>query len=281
MIQWRPKGNLDPTAFDREIDYSVVIEHSKACWSYLDHMVEIEPAIHKQAPAEVKPGQPVHLRVTVKGGQVIGKIGYQTFEFALIDTAVTRKGFINPDQFRGRDPWKLHTVDPFDYVNEPLRSKLLALNPRKEMPRGGRMDYDIDGRLIGNWYRKDTGGYGGLNRRLDDWVGHLAIAPYYIDPSQIIAYLGEFEGKAQQFRVKVNAPDPAKVSKADGPITYELMRPSVSDGSGRPMHDRDPSVHGVLVVQLIDDRVLRVEVFPGKTTDQIKTFTNASMVYER
>src|SRR6185503_12786296 len=135
----------------------------------------------------------------MKAGQVIGKVrGGFTFDFALIDTTVTRKGFVRPEQFLQRDPWKPHTVDPFDYIDEPMRSQLAALNPRKAPPLGGKIDYDVDGRLAGNWYREGTGGYAGLSRRWDYWVGHLSFAYHHLAPSVVIVSIGELDGRARQ-----------------------------------------------------------------------------------
>ena len=54
---------------------------------------------------------------------------------------------IQDEQFLKRDQWKPHVVDPFDHIDEPLRSQLLAFNARKTPPLGGKIDYDIDGRL--------------------------------------------------------------------------------------------------------------------------------------
>ena len=103
VIQWRPNpkgGQPDPTVFDRAVDLKVIIEHAATCWSYVDHLVELDPAIQKQVGQELKAGQPLQTRIPVKAGQVIGKVaGQRTFDFALIDTTVTRKGFIVPEQF--------------------------------------------------------------------------------------------------------------------------------------------------------------------------------------
>ena len=145
----------------------------------------------------MQPGQPVHVRIPVKAGQVIGKVGNQTFDFALIDTTTTRKGFVKPEQFLKRDPWKPHTVDPFDYIDEPLRSELIAKDARKVPPFGGRIDYDIDGKLMGNWYR-------GRHRRLrghEPPHGLLGRAsrpsPITISTRKIvIVSIGNYDGRA-------------------------------------------------------------------------------------
>ncbi|MSR54663.1 MAG: hypothetical protein EXS09_15450 [Gemmataceae bacterium] len=177
--------------------------------------------------------------------------------------------------------WKVHTVDPFDYVAEPLRAKLLALNPRKVEPFGGRIDYNIDGRLVGNLYREKTGGYAGLNRRIDYWVGHLAIVPHYIDPTQVIVSVGEFEGRPRQFQVKGNSPDPAKVSKTDGVVKYELISLKIDDKSGKSLLGFREQVLGIMLVQVLDGQQLRVEFFPGKTAGDVAEFTRSALTYER
>ena len=76
-VQWRPNptgGQLDPTVFDRAVDLKVVVEHSATCWSYVDHLVALDPAIRKQVGDAYQPGMPVFVRVPVKAGQPIGKV---------------------------------------------------------------------------------------------------------------------------------------------------------------------------------------------------------------
>ena len=286
-IQWRPnppggQAQFDPTVFDRAVDLKVTLEHSATVWSYVDHLVEVSEAIRKEAGERLKPGQPVSVRIPVKAGQVIGKVsGGFTFDFALIDTTTTRKGFVRPEQFLKRDPWKPHTVDPFDYIDEPQRTKLLAFNARKTLPLGGKIDYDIDGRLVGNWFREGTGGYAGLNRRWDYWVGHFTFAYHHLAPSVIIVSIGELDGRARQFGVRSNAPNPAKIGKADGVVRYTLITPNVDSRTGKPMARFEERTYGTLLVQLVEDRKLKLEVFTAKPTEEVNGFTGMARVYER
>jgi hypothetical protein len=203
MIQWRPNpegGQPDPTVFDRPVDLKVVVEHATTCWSYVDHLVELAPALQKRIGDPVKLGQPVQVRIPVKAGEVLGKVrGGLTYAFALIDTTVTNESFVKPDHFLQRDPHRPHVVDPFPYVDEPLCSALLALNPRKANPAGGKIDYDKEGLLVGNWYREGCGGCAGLKGRWDYWVGHLALAYHHVDPTQVIISIGDFEKRTRQF----------------------------------------------------------------------------------
>ncbi|MEQ1853915.1 MAG: hypothetical protein ABMA01_20280, partial [Chthoniobacteraceae bacterium] len=286
MLQWRPnpqggQAKFDPTVFDRAVDLKVFIEHSAHVWSYVDHLIEVDASIMTQVPGGVQPGQPVNVRIPVKAGQVIGKVGNQTFDFALIDTSTTRKGFVNAGQFLKRDPQKPHVVDPFDYIAEPLRSELIKKDARKVPPFGGRIDYDIDGRLIGNWYEEGTGGYAGLNRRIDYWVGHLSIVYHHLDPKIIVFSIGNYDGRAQQFWIKGNKPDPAIIGANDGVVKYELIHGQLgSSGQIQKRPDSDV-VQGVVLCQLLPDRKLKSETFPGRTAAEVLRFTELAKVYER
>jgi hypothetical protein len=281
VIQWRPKGNPDPTVFDREVDLKLTLEHSATCWSYVDHLVGMEESLLQQVGRDLQPGAPLNVRLPVKAGQVLGYVRQQTFDFALVDTTVTRDGFVRPEQFLRRDPWKLHTVDPFDYVDEPLRTSLLERNPRKTKPFGGRIGHDVDGRLAGNWYRVDSGGYAGLDRRLDYWDGHVAFVPHHVEPANQVVSLGNYEGRPRQFWVKGGGPDPASVTVQAGMVKYELLWGRLG-AAGQPTvrHDSDV-VQATLLAQLLPDRKLKLEVFAGKTAAEVPGFTAAALLYER
>jgi len=158
---------------------------------------------------------------------------------------------------------------------------LLKLNPRTAEPRGGKIDYDLDGRLVGNWYEVGSGGYAGRNRRLDYWIGHLTFAYHHIDPTRIVVSLGSFDGRPRQFWVKGNVPDPAKISESDGLVKYELVYSAI-DNSGKRYDGIDTNrVHGVVLTQVLPNRQLRVEAFPGKTAANVSGFTTGAKSYER
>ena len=283
-IQRSPKGNPDPGVRGRRYtgEYLVVFEHTGTFYTYIGLIERLDRYVTEELGGDPRPGPPVAARIRVKAEQVIGKMGGgHGLDFSVVNTETALAGFVNPGQFRNRDPFKPHIVDPFDYVDEPLRGKLLALNPRKTRPYGGRIDYDVDGRLAGNWYREGGGGYAGVRGKLDYWSGHLTFAYHHIDPSKITVSIGDFEGAPRQFWVKGNAPDPAGVSPESGPVKYELTWMQIgSDGRRfqRPDIDR---VHGVVLVSLIEGRKLKAEFFPGLTADAVQGFTSAASVYER
>jgi len=279
QIQHRAKfeGTSEvPREYD---DYRVAIEHSGTFWSYFDLITRIDESILAQIKGGIGKGGNKGVRIPVKGGQVIGKVGGRTLDFGVVNTEVTLKGLLVPSHY-DREPWKIHTVDPFDYFDEPLKGQLLQLNPRIVEPLGGKIDYDIDGRLVGNWFKENTNGYAGNGDTRGYWMGHLAIVYHHIGPSKSIVSLGDYEGKPRQFGVRGNAPDPATVSKDSGPVKYELIniaRPSSSE----PFEGADNQVQGVLLVQVLDGRKLKVETFVGKTAENVNGFTEAASLYER
>jgi hypothetical protein len=160
---------------------------------------------------------------------------------------------------------------------------LLKLNPRKADPPFGKIDYDIDGRLVGNWFREGSGGYPGDRRDPRGyWMGHLAFAYHHTEPSVVIVSIGDFNGQPRQFAVKGNGPDPAKMSAREGIVKYELVYAPLNN-SGEPIelppHMR--GVQGVLLAQVRENRKLTVEVFPGKTAAAVTAFTTGARTYER
>lgn len=150
-------------------EYRLVIEYTCTFLSYFDLLTSLSPDIQVNTP--------------VKAGQVIGKIGGQTLDFAVWDTTKTLSGFLVPDHYSG-EPWKIHTADPLDYATPELKALMLSLNPRKVQPISGKIDFDIDGKLSGNWFLKGQGGYTGNDQNSrDGWRGHFAFAPNVYDPS--------------------------------------------------------------------------------------------------
>ncbi len=261
-------------------DFRLVIEHSCTFWTYYDLITQLDKTILDQTGGEPsRMGPPTLTRIPVKAGQVIGKVGAQTLDIGTVNAEVTLPGFIVPAHY-DREPWKIHTVDPFDFFDEPLKSQLLALNPRKVKPYGGRIDYDIDGRLVGNWFRENSNGYAGASGDPRPWSGHLSVVYHHIDTSKVVVSLGDFNGRSRQYFVKGNAPDPATVSTATGPAKYELIQMNLGQ-TGQVYNLDTTRVMGVILAQLVADRKLKVEAFPDKSAASVTGFTSAARVYER
>jgi len=270
-------------------DYALHIEHSATFYTFYDLLTQHDPAIAQQLDdatrdrfARRQMGPPIHVRIPVKAGQVVGKVGGRSLDIAVINTEVKLPGFLTPRLY-GHYAWRVHVVDPFDYFDEPLRSQLLKLNTRKVDPPFGKIDYDIDGRLVGNWFREGSGGYPGDGHDPRGyWMGHLAFAYHHVEPSVVIVSVGDFGGQPRQFAVKGNGPDPAKVSARDGIVKYELVYAPVNS-SGEPI-ELPPHMRGgqgVLLAQVLENRKLTMEVFPGKTAAAVTGFTTGAETYER
>lgn len=260
-------------------DYRLVIEHTGTFWTYYDLITQLAPEIDAEVKPRLAERGGFRGRIAVKGGQAIGKVGGRSLDMGVVN-AETRRAFIVPGHY-DREPWKLHTVDPFDYFDEPLKTKLAALNVRKTPPLGGKIDFDLDGRLAGNWFLKGTQGYGGAGDPRGYWMGHLAIVFHHVDPTKIVISIGDFEGRPRQFWVKGNAPDPAKVGERDGLVRYELVNAALGSSGQRFEGIDTDAVHGVALFQVMPGRQLRVEIFPGLTGAQAGDFTASAKIYER
>lgn len=279
-----------------EDDYRIIFEHSCTFYSLLIHINKVNKAILDQMT--FKQGSSGHSsgfgRVRVKMGEVIGKSGAHQFDFSVINTEVSLPGFIKPQSYNA-EPWKTHIVDPFDYFDEPVKSQLIAKSVRNVPPMGGKIDYDINGKLIGNWFRVGSGGYFGnqTDRGAGGryWDSHLSIVYDPIDPSKIVVSTGNFDGKAAQFAVLGNAPDPKDVDEKTGMVKYELVSYDYLTSSGQVWDERffdknlkfkaGTGVLGVAALQVIPGQNLKVEFFPGETSSQVSGFTSKAQTYER
>jgi hypothetical protein len=282
-----PKGKEHPD------EYRIYIEYSCTFWSYYDLVTKLAPDIQTAWEASPNKERGGLVRIPVTAGQVIGKIGGQTLDVGVINSEVTLSGFTTPALYE-REPWKIHTVDPFPYFTPSLQKTLLAKNPRRAEPRGGKIDYDIPGKLIGNWFQKGTNGYAGVDPKRS-WAGHIAFLPDYIDPAQFRISLGTFDGRSQQFAPKGNGPDPATIGKETGVVAYELKKYMyINKKTGEPWNRGAPTntqteitsknldkVYGTVLVQVLDAQTIKMEVFEGKTADAVSGFTESALFYER
>ena len=281
------KGGNKPA----EDDYRIVFEHSCDFYSYYDHINKLKPEILNKI--EFRNDNPNHAfanpRIPVKKGEIIGTTGEHTFDLGVFNAQSMLKGFIDADNYK-TEPWKIYTADPFDYFEESIKNQLLAKSIRKVKPYGGKIYYDINGKLVGNWFLEGTNGYQGSNRERY-WDGHLAIAYDHIDPSQIRISIGNFDGYAGQFGVKNNMPDPANIDINTGLVKYEVVSYDYYSGNNPwsemnfadniNAKNNDKDLKGIILVQLIEDRKLKLETFPGKKANEVSGFTDKARIYER
>jgi hypothetical protein len=119
-------------------------------------------------------------------------------------------------------------------------------------------------------------GLGGEKRTAGDryWDGHLSISYDFIDPTQIKFSIGNLAGKAAQLGIVGNSPDPATIGVENGLIKYELT-------SNSPTETAIGYFQGLVLLQLIEPSKLKLELFPGKKSDQVSGFTNNALIYKR
>ena len=233
----------------------------------------------------------------VKAGDLIGRIGGQTLDFAVWDTTKPLTGFIVPEHYDA-EPWKLYTVDPLQYYTDELKAMILTKYVRTEEPRSGKIDFDVDGKLIGNWFEEGTVGYGGAEGMTSErpyWAGHLAIVPDNYDPERFIISVGYLEGagRQNQFSTPRSAPNPATVGVGDGLVKYDLKNWTYrkADGSGwNKMSYASGGVSldnegydpiGCALAELLEPRKLKFEAVLGKRCSELNGFSPAPRVYGR
>ncbi len=266
-------------------DYRLVIEHTCTISSIFIHVGQLSPRLSEVAPPA---GGYARIDLPVEAGETIGSFR-RNVDYNVVDLEVTLEGLLVPAHYE-QESWKIHTPDPFDYFTGEIQEVLIAKSLRTEEPFGGRFAYDIDGRLVGNWFQQDTNGYAGSDRDRY-WAGHLAVAYDLFDPSHVVVSIGTFDGVSAQLAVRGNAPDPRNVSIESGVVMYELVDydyyvegerwDRVSLAKGIEARNLDGRISGVVLFQLVDDRTLRVETFPGKTAPQVDGFTASVLIYER
>lgn len=272
-------------------DYRLVFSISCRLFYYYDLVNSLVPGLEEQFNSWSWPNRK---GVEVKSGQLIGKIGGQTLDFAVWDTDKPLNGFIDPAHYYP-ETWKLYTVDPLDYYTDDVKAAVLAKYVRTAEPRSGKIDYDVDGKLIGNWFEKGTRGYNGLlgEGNGDYWTGHLSFSPYFLDPEEFLVSIGAWPKPdgASQYATKTGMPNPANVDISTSLVKYDLVRFSDLKANGQRWDNmtfaspvtlaKQSFVEGCILVQMTGTRSLKAEAFKRQACSDVRGFTSAAKVYER
>lgn len=265
-------------------EYNIIVWYSCSLVGFFHHVYDLTPEILAtigELPSGSQWEASNKNAIFVKAGQRIAR-SKGTFDFSVRDNKIVLTGLL-------RGGTQIHLSDPFDYFIEPIRSQMLKKNPRTVEPVGGKINYDIDGRLAGNWF-EDASGVGVFDVNFQK--GRLAISYDFINPTLVqISFGAEDEigithddcrGCGWVYGVTGNKPDPADVSVLSGQVKYELLaRESATDARGFRVRINTTEVLGVFLVQMLDDRTFKGEVFPKKTASQVTGFTNNAKIYKR
>ncbi|HSE61881.1 MAG TPA: hypothetical protein VLA88_06350 [Candidatus Saccharimonadales bacterium] len=266
-------------------DHRLVLSFSCRYSSIYIHIHKLADPLAK-AVQGIKANENKNVSIDLKAGDTVGYIGGSTFDWTMVDNNTTLSGFITPDLYK-REPWKIHTISPFDLYRGDLKTQMEAKSIRTVPPVGGKIDYDQRGKLVGTWFRSGTNGYEGSNQERY-WDGHLSVVPDYIDPSYTIVSIGNWEGQAKQFAVK-GSPNPATISEGTLakfeliPLSYVSNNPQADRRIfTKGMHpDTASATVGTIAFQVQSGEKLKVEKFPGKSAAQVTGLTAAAETYER
>lgn len=285
-----PLGAKDIPSSD---EYRFVITYSCTFFSYVDLVTSLDDSVKSHLPSDWGNNN-YGTDIPVKQGQVIGKVGGQSLDFAVWDTTKVLPGLLVQAAYDNAEMWKAHTVKPLDFFTDTVKAGVLPFYERTAEPIDGKLDYDIDGKLVGTWFQQGTNGYAGSTSpglTTGYWTGHLTFAYNYLDPAAIEVSIGNYPGGADQFAAKRSSTDPATVGVDTGLVKYELGALSYVTPSGSRW-DFQTVIHGVtlqdvttvkatVLAQLTDKRTLKMEVFPGKTADQVTAFDANALTYTR
>lgn len=273
-------------------DLRVIIAHSCTLFSIFIHVGELAPKV-AAVVGDLGLGARWHAEsgetLELAAGDPIAILGGSSFDYSLHDETKSLAGFQIPEHYEG-EAWKIHTVDPFDYMTDDVFSALLAKNVRQVEPYGGKIDYDVVGTLAGNWFMDGTVDYGGGGiERARYWNGHMSIHYDFIDPSKIRISIGRDIGLAKDdcricgsvYAVKNNSPDPATITVDDGIVKYELTGRERADQDNRERTVSDGVVLGTFLAEVIDDETIRTEFFPKMSSDSVTEFSDDSVLYRR
>jgi hypothetical protein len=207
----------------------------------------------------VIPGIPLTRGTRITAGQRLGTTGSVfSIDLGLFDDGKTLTGFVNPVRVGN----SANTDAPLRYFDEPLRSQLYAKVERIGPDFDGRIDYDVPGRLSGNWFLTDA--------------SSLTFAYDTYDPARVVISVSGGLSQTGIFSIAAADPLPRDVSVASGVVRYTLAG---WGETGKPQHIRSGIPTARMLVQMLDDQRIRVELFPVSAT--ATAFTGSAREFVR
>lgn len=241
----------------RNPDSKIRVRMTSTFSYYLDHVVLL-------------PGIASGTKLTA--GQKVGTTNEGSFglDLGVVNEARTNSGFLVPSRYSQET---LNADGPLKFFTEPLRSTLYSRVFRIGSDRDGKIDFDVRGRLTGNWFLEglpaDFSSTGP-----DGWAKQLAFVFDNYDPSQPRISVGGQLARVGTFAVTAGDPAFASVGVGQGMVTYHLGIVGPLGGPSTPA--------GILLAQLLAEDQLKVEMFPDAAGQGIPTqFTAAAKVYRR
>jgi len=255
-------------------DHLIRLKVSETITVNYAHVTDFHPAFAAKVGSLSRSEEAIDVFVPVEAGDTLGFVDpHSAMDFSVtdrsLDLAILNRDIIGPQ----------YAADVYDYFEGPLLSQMIAIAARDAPPWGGRVDYDVVGRISGNWFREGTTSAIQWSRQLAIVYDHLHSDRVFISDGSPMRDVPGFEdpGRPDVWWVKGNAPRPEDIGVADGMIQYALIYPqSFTPG---PIDDVAVPVQGVMLVQMLEPGRIRVEVFKGVT--EASGFTAAAKIYER
>lgn len=199
------------------------------------------------------PGISVGTRV--QAGQVVGSSARLAFDLGVINFAAAPLGFVNPVRYGGLDSYSIHSDAPLKFFAEPVRSLLYGKVRSDGANLDGRINYDVDGTLSGGWFREDLPPTAIQDGSVSTGSRQLAFVRDNWFPDRQRISIGGF-GMTGVYGVPPDATDFTAITPASGRVTYRLLY------TGEPGSPPTPLQAGLLIVEMLDGRRIRVEAFP-------------------
>lgn len=285
-----PLGNMGPWGHTFPTDHAYVYHHlSSGTFTPVPIQAPAAGTINNTYPGtngEVKVWIEVNSRYTyyfdhivlasglrvgshVDAGTVVGVSAGIAFDFAVRDQA-TAQGFLTPARY-GLDT--LYAQSPWPYFVEPLRSALYAKVQRSGSDRDGRINYDVNGTLSGNWFDIDLSIAGSVGADMSIGTRELAFARDVQFPDRQRVSVGGL-GMTGLYGVPPESPDFASITPASGVVTLRLLN------TGEPGGPPGTTQQGLLLVQMTATTHLRVEAV-ADSSRSTAVFSSAAATYVR
>ncbi len=238
-------------------DGKLVVRVNSTFVYYLDHVT-------------FAPGIGVGTRV--QAGQVVGSSARLAFDLGVHNFSAAPLGFVNPVRYGGLNSYSIYSDAPLKFFAEPLRSLLYSKVRSDGVNPDGRINFDVDGTLSGGWFREDLPATAIQDGSVSTGSRQLAFARdnWFSDRQRIS--IGGF-GMTGVYGVPPDATDFASVTPASGRVTYRLLY------TGEPGGPPTPLQAGLLIVEMLDGRRIRVEAF--QTQASTGTFSERAEIYLR
>lgn len=247
-------------------DYALFIYLSKTAGMHYGHLSQLAPEIQQQA-GQLEISEVNEVEIHFSAGDVLAYIGtHPGFDIGLYDTTRVHY-FANPDRY----DVAYRSAIPFtDYLPTALREQVWDVNPRTVEPLGGKIDYDVEGTLSGNWFLEGTTGWDESKQlvfaRHERYADKVMIADGSPRSSGLDPYLWWVFG---------NAPLPETITPASGKVEYMVAT------WWKLVADENTPAEGTLLIEMTADDRIEYEFVPDKLPGEVEDFSAAARVYVR